>query len=115
VRIRRAALDVLTLLRELEESTGLPLWDNANDEGSNRSSGAHHVADGAFGCVNGRVILGVGQGGRAQHQQGDQAAAAGAVGRTARTSSQYLNCCSPQTFKLLSLQDDHHEEVFGTL
>ena len=37
-RIRRAALDVLTLLRELEESARVPLSDDAYDAGSDRSS-----------------------------------------------------------------------------
>jgi hypothetical protein len=37
-RIRRAALDVLTLLRELEESARVPLSDDAYDVGSDRSS-----------------------------------------------------------------------------
>lgn len=37
-RIRRAALDVLTLLRELEESARVPLSDEAYDAGSDRSS-----------------------------------------------------------------------------
>jgi hypothetical protein len=37
-RIRRAALDVLTILRELEESARVPLLDDAYDAGSDRSS-----------------------------------------------------------------------------
>jgi len=37
-RIRRAALDVLTVLRELEESARVPLSDDAYDAGSDRSS-----------------------------------------------------------------------------
>lgn len=37
-RIRRAALDVLTVLRELEESARIPLSDEAYDVGSDRSS-----------------------------------------------------------------------------
>lgn len=37
-RIRRAALDVLTVLRELEESARIPLLDDAYDAGSDRSS-----------------------------------------------------------------------------
>ena len=37
-RIRRAALDVLTVLRELEESARIPLSDDAYDVGSDRSS-----------------------------------------------------------------------------
>ncbi|KAF8260485.1 hypothetical protein EI94DRAFT_1811598 [Lactarius quietus] len=37
-RIRRAALDVLTLLRELEESARVPLSDDAYDAGSDQSS-----------------------------------------------------------------------------
>ncbi|KAI9439284.1 hypothetical protein H4582DRAFT_1948160 [Lactarius indigo] len=37
-RIRRAALDVLTLLRELEESARVPLSDDAYDAGSDHSS-----------------------------------------------------------------------------
>jgi len=37
-RIRRAALDVLTVLRELEESAWIPLSDEAYDVGSDRSS-----------------------------------------------------------------------------
>jgi hypothetical protein len=37
-RIRRAALDVLTVLRELEESARVPLSDGAYDAGSDRSS-----------------------------------------------------------------------------
>ncbi len=37
-RIRRAALDVLTLLRELEESARVPLSDDAYDMGSDHSS-----------------------------------------------------------------------------
>jgi hypothetical protein len=37
-RIRRAALDVLTALRELEESARVPLLDDAYDAGSDRSS-----------------------------------------------------------------------------
>ncbi|KAH9164870.1 hypothetical protein EDB89DRAFT_2233714 [Lactarius sanguifluus] len=37
-RIRRAALDVLTLLRELEESARVPLSDDAYDVGSDHSS-----------------------------------------------------------------------------
>lgn len=103
VRIRRAALDVLSLLREMEESKRLPLWDDAYDAGSNRRSGAHCVADGADGCVNGRFILGVcdagrwgtgvdcgvGRGRRAQRQKGDQAVAAGTVGRIVRASQQW--------------------------
>ena len=36
-RIRRAALDVLTVLRELEESARVPLSDDAYDAGSDRS------------------------------------------------------------------------------
>jgi len=36
-RIRRAALDVLTVLRELEESARIPLSDDAYDAGSDRS------------------------------------------------------------------------------
>ena len=37
-RIRRAALDVLTLLHELEECARVPLSDDAYDDGSDRSS-----------------------------------------------------------------------------
>ena len=37
-RIRRAALDVLTLLRELEENARVPLSDDAYDAGSDHSS-----------------------------------------------------------------------------
>lgn len=37
-RIRRAALDVLTVLRELEESARIPLLDDAYDASSDRSS-----------------------------------------------------------------------------
>jgi len=37
-RIRHAALDVLTVLRELEESARIPLSDDAYDVGSDRSS-----------------------------------------------------------------------------
>ncbi len=37
-RIRRAALDVLTVLREFEESARVPLSDDAYDVGSDRSS-----------------------------------------------------------------------------
>jgi len=37
-RIRRAALDALTVLRELEESAQIPLSDDAYDVGSDRSS-----------------------------------------------------------------------------
>ena len=37
-RIRRVALDVLTLLSELEESARVPLSDDAYDEGSDCSS-----------------------------------------------------------------------------
>ena len=37
-RIRRAALDVLTVLRELEESARIPLSDDAYDASSDRSS-----------------------------------------------------------------------------
>jgi len=37
-QIRRAALDALTVLRELEETTRIPLSDDAYDVGSDRSS-----------------------------------------------------------------------------
>ena len=37
-RIRRAALDILTLLRELEESARVPLSDDAYDAGSDHGS-----------------------------------------------------------------------------
>ena len=37
-QVRRAALDALTVLRELEETTRIPLSDDAYDVGSDRSS-----------------------------------------------------------------------------
>jgi hypothetical protein len=43
-RIRRAALDVLTVLRELEESARVPLSDDAYDASSDRSSQSRVVS-----------------------------------------------------------------------
>jgi len=99
-RIRSAVLVMLTVLRELEDSTRVPLSDDAYDVGSDRSSPSRVLSPtelsdvptdaSLFGLGHARgraarVDPGLGRGGRRfQCGRGGRARATGAMGRTAR-------------------------------